>query len=200
MGIMVLSIKSMDTSKLKNFARFARQELIKNVSEKLKTVLTQESPARREKPEAVQKLEEKIKADGEEQVIEQIAYIWFNRFCALRYMDVNNYNSIRVVSPAEGQSQPEILAEAKQGQFDEKIISEATQQHSLALLNGEIPSKTPEEEVYRLLVVSVCNDLHHSMPFLFERIDDYTELLMPDDLLWENSILSHPYCDDSRSL
>ena len=106
-------------------------------------------------------------------------------------MDVNNYNSIRVVSPAEGQSQPEILAEAKQGQFDEKIISEATQENILALLNGEIPSKTPEEEVYRLLVVSVCNDLHHSMPFLFERIDDYTELLMPDDLLWENSILAH---------
>ena len=132
-----------------------------------------------------------LKKNVKEQVIEQIAYTWFNRFCALRYMDVNNYNSIRVVSPAESQSQPEILAEAKQGQFDEKIISEATQEHILALLNGQIPSDKPEEEVYRLLVVSVCNDLYYSMPFLFERIDDYTELLMPDDLLWEESILAH---------
>ena len=57
-------------------------------------------------------LEGLIKEIGKEQVIEKVAYTWFNRFCALRFMDVNRYSKIGVVSPAEGQTQPEILAEA----------------------------------------------------------------------------------------
>ena len=107
--------KKMETSKLKKFAQYARRNLIDQVSSKLVLVLAEDSAARRESTAAVSKLEEQISEHGKEQVIEKIAYIWFNRFCALRFMDVNRYTRIGVVSPAEGQFQPEILAEAKWG-------------------------------------------------------------------------------------
>jgi type II restriction/modification system DNA methylase subunit YeeA len=181
----------MDTSKLKKFAQYTRRQLMEQVTAKLKRVLAQESPARRERLEAVAKLEGQIKAHGQDQVIEQVAYTWFNRFCALRFMDVNRYNRIGVVSPAEGQFQPEILAEAKMGVVDEGSVPEQTRKQIFALLDGTAPSPEPQAEAYRLLVVAVCNDYHRIMPYLFERIDDYTELLMPDDLLSGNSILAY---------
>ncbi|MGP5564530.1 BREX-1 system adenine-specific DNA-methyltransferase PglX [Vreelandella alkaliphila] len=181
----------METSKLKKFAQFARRSLLEQVTSKLKLVLADESPARRERPQAIKKLEEAVTDKGKEQVIERVAYIWFNRFCALRFMDVNRYNRIGIVSPAEGQFQPEILADAKMGHIDEDMVSEATRQNIFALLDGKTPSQDPQGEAYRLLVVAACNYWHSAMPFLFERIDDYTELLMPDDLLSGNSILTY---------
>ncbi|WP_419625624.1 BREX-1 system adenine-specific DNA-methyltransferase PglX [Thiolapillus sp.] len=180
----------MDTAKLKKFAQYARRNLIEQVSNKLDLVLSQESPERREHPQAVKKLEEQIQSHGEEQVIEKVAYIWFNRFCALRFMDVNRYTRIGVVSPAKGQFQPEILAEAKMGHIDEGMVDESVRQQIFALLDGKTPSQDPQAEAYRLLVVAICNYWHGSMPFMFERIADFTELLMPDDLLSGNSILS----------
>ncbi|XUO82777.1 BREX-1 system adenine-specific DNA-methyltransferase PglX [Halomonas sp. KM007] len=181
----------MDTAKLKKFAQFARRSLLEQVTAKLKLVLTEESPARRERPQAIKKLEEAVTEQGKEQIIERVAYIWFNRFCALRFMDVNRYNRIGVVSPAEGQFQPEILADAKMGHIDEDMVSESTRQKIFALLDGKTPSQDPQGETYRLLVVAACNYWYSAMPFLFERIDDYTELLMPDDLLSGNSILAY---------
>lgn len=181
----------METTKLKNFAQFARRSLIEQVSNKLKLVLAEDSAARRESAEAVKKLEEQIKENDKEQVIEKVAYIWFNRLCALRFMDVNRYTRIRVVSPAEGQFQPEILAEAKMGHIDEDMVPEKTRQQIFALLEGKAPSRDPQSEAYRLLVVAACNDYHKAMPYLFERIADFTELLMPDDLLSGNSILAY---------
>ena len=114
----------METAKLKKFAQFARRSLIDQVSTKLKLVLAVDSAAWRESAEAVKKLEEQIKANDKEQVIEKVAYIWFNRFCALRFMDMNRYTRIGVVSPAEGQFQPEILAEAKIGHIDEDMVQD----------------------------------------------------------------------------
>ncbi len=111
----------METAKLKKFAQFARRSLIEQVSNKLKLVLAKDSVARRERAEAVKKLEEQIKAHDNEQVIEKVANIWFNRFCALRFMDMNRYTRTGVVSPAEGQFQLEILAEAKMGHIDEDM-------------------------------------------------------------------------------
>ena len=181
----------METSKLKKFAQFARRNLVEQVSNKLKLVLAKESVARRESAEAVIKLEEQIKAHNKEQVIEKVAYIWFNRFCALRFMDVNRYTRIGVVSPAEGQFQPEILAEAKMGHVDEDMVQDQVRQQIFALLDGKAPSRDPQGEAYRLLVVAACNFWNKAMPFLFQRIEDYTELLMPDDLLSGNSILSY---------
>lgn len=181
----------METAKLKKFAQFARRSLLEQVTAKLKLVLADESPARRERPQAIKKLEEVVTDQGKEQVIERVAYIWFNRFCALRFMDVNRYNRIGIVSPAEGQFQPEILADAKMGHIDEEMVSESTRQKIFALLDGKTPSQDPQGEAYRLLVVTACNYWYSAMPFLFERIDDYTELLMPDDLLSGNSILAY---------
>lgn len=181
----------MDTSKLKKFAQFARRTLGEQVGAKLALVLSEGSAARRESVAAVKKLEEAIKDHGKAWVTERVAYIWFNRFCALRFMDVNRYTRIGIVSPAEGQFQPEILLEAKMGHIDEEMFPTRTQQLVTDLLTGKSPSHDPQGEAYRLLVVAACNAWHQTMPFLFERIDDYTELLMPDDLLSGNSILAY---------
>ena len=181
----------MDTSKLKKFAQFARRTLQDQVKAKLAMVLAEGSAARRESSDAVKKLEGAIKQNGTDQVVERVAYTWFNRFCALRFMDVNRYTRIGVVSPAEGQFQPEILAEAKMGHMDEDMVPAKARQQIADLLAGKAPSHDPQGEAYRLLLVNVCNAWHQSMDFLFERIDDYTELLMPDDLLSGNSILAY---------
>lgn len=181
----------METAKLKKFAQFARRSLIEQVGSKLAQVLKEESSERRELPKVVAKLEAELKQKGKENLIEQVAYVWFNRFCALRFMDVNGYNRIGVLSPAEGQFQPELLAEAKAGHIDEGVVNEAAREKIFGLLNGSIKSRDGQSEAYRLLIVAVCNDYHRIMPYLFERIEDYTELLMPDDLLSGNSILAY---------
>lgn len=181
----------METAKLKKFAQFARRSLIEQVSAKLDLVLAEDSNARRESVDAIRKLGEAIKDHGKGQVIERVAYIWFNRFCALRFMDVNRYTRIGVVSPVEGQFQPEILAEAKLGHLDEEVVHEKIRQRILSLLNGKTPSRDPQGETYRLLLVAACNFWNKAMPFLFQRIDDYTELLLPDDLLSGNSIVAY---------
>jgi type II restriction/modification system DNA methylase subunit YeeA len=106
-------------------------------------------------------------------------------------MDVNRFTRIGVVSPAPGQFQPEILAEAKAGHIDEGTMPDKTRQKIFALLDGSAPSPDPQGEAYRLLVVATCNDWNKAMPFLFEKIADFTELLMPDDLLSGNSILAY---------
>ena len=181
----------MDTSKLKKFAQYARRSLRDQVGTKLALVLSAGSAARREHPQAVKRLEQAITDSGQDQVTERVAYTWFNRFCALRFMDVNRYNRIAVVSPAEGQFQPELLAEAKMGHIDQDMLAAPTRSQISQLLAGQAPSHDAQGEAYRLLVVAACNAWHQAMPFLFQRIDDYTELLMPDDLLSGNSILAY---------
>ncbi|AWM23999.1 BREX-1 system adenine-specific DNA-methyltransferase PglX [Sinorhizobium fredii] len=179
----------MDTSKLKKFAPEARRALMSQVASKLKAVLAEASAARRENPQAVKELQGQIAEHGEKQVIEQVAYTWFNRFSALRFMDVNGYNSLGIITPAEGQTRPEILAEAVAGHIDEEIPAVIRQQVA-ALLDGRAPSRDPQAEAYRLLLVAICNQWHRAMPFMFEKIADYTELLMPEDLLSADGVLS----------
>lgn len=180
----------METSKLKKFAQQARRTLMELVSSKLNLVLDPESAARREHGRAVADLETEIKSHSRDQVVEKVAYIWFNRFCALRYMDVKRFTPVGTLSPASGQTQPEILAEAKMGVMDEAMIPADVQKQVTTLLSGEVPSSNPQNEAYRLLVVAACNYYSKVMPFLFQPIAHYTELLMPDDLLSANSILA----------
>jgi len=180
----------LDTSKLKTFAQNARRDLIEQVKLKVDSVLLLDSAARRESPKAVASLEAEIKTLGVEQATENAAYTWFNRFCALRFMDVNRYNRIAIVSAIEGQSQPEILAEAKMGHIDEDDIEAVSATKVRDLLGGKLPSTDPQTEAYRTLLVASCNSLHRLMPFLFARIEDYTELLLPDDLLSDNAVLT----------
>ncbi len=179
----------MDTSKLKSFAQAARRHLMEQVAARLEYVLSSDSVEIREKEKAVKELRKQIDMASKEAVIERVAYTWFNRFCALRFMDVNGYTRIGTVSPAEGFTQPEILAEAKQGHISDEFGSEKLRQKILDLLGGRTPSSNSQQEAYRLLLVAVCNYYNTIMPFMFEKIADYTELLMPDDLISEGSIL-----------
>ena len=172
----------MDTNRLKTFAQRTRIDLMGQVARKLDAVLAPESDARREAPEAIRTLEGRIREIGRQGVIEQVAYTWFNRFTALRYMDVNGYLTPMVVSPAVDRTRPEILDQAAAGAIPDHVRAPvATRIRDL--LEGRAPSREPQVEAYRLLLVAACNDLNRVMPFLFEAIADYTELLMPNELL-----------------
>ncbi|NKK70062.1 BREX-1 system adenine-specific DNA-methyltransferase PglX [Rhizobium leguminosarum bv. viciae] len=179
----------MDTGTLKKFAQEARRVLRDQVSAKLAQVLADNSAARREAPKAVQQLAGEIGRTSRDQVIERVAYTWFNRFTALRFMDANGYTSVRVVTPANGQTRPEILSEAMAGGIGGEV-PEAVAAQVRALLDNRTPSREPQGEAYRLLLVATCNHWHAAMPFMFETIADYTELLMPEDLLSQSSILA----------
>ena len=128
------------------------------------------------------RLEEHIQRDGFEQVMDIMAYTWFNRFAAIRYMELHGYldHGYRVLSHPEGQDQPEILEHAAdvdlQGLDREKAVE--------LKLDG-----SKDEELYRLLLMAQCNALHQAMPFLFERIGDETELLLPANLLHTDSLI-----------
>ena len=177
----------MDTNRLKRFAQTARKKLLEADADKLRFAIGENSPARRGTPRAVVELEKNIREKGEAAVIDFVAYTWFNRFCALRYMDVMGYNPVRVVSPLPGHFQPEILEEAKGNSFSDEIPA-ATRMMIRDILASERPNA--QLEVYKLLLVAICNAYNKPMPFLFQPINDYTELLMPDDLLSGSSILA----------
>lgn len=180
----------MDTNALKKFAQSARNLLIDQVTARLDMVLTEGAAARREHPRAIARLE--AAANGNRaHVIEHAAYTWFNRFTALRFMDATGLTNPRVVSPADGATRPEILAEAMAGNLPDRALSEIAE-----YLNGTRPAHDGQAEAYRLLLIHACNEWHGAMPYMFERADmldraeDYTELLMPDDLLSPDSILA----------
>ena len=128
----------METGPLKKFAQNARRQLMEQVAARLELVLHIDSAELREKEAALDKLKEQIAESSKETVIERAAYIWFNRFCALRFMDVNRYTKAGAVSPAPGFSQPEILQEAKQGHIDEEL--QVDQQKVFDLLSGKATS------------------------------------------------------------
>ncbi|MNR90666.1 N-6 DNA Methylase [compost metagenome] len=180
----------MDTNALKKFAQSARNLLIDQVTARLDMVLAEGAAARREHPKAIAKLEA-VANSNRAHVIEQAAYTWFNRFTALRFMDVTGLTNPRVVSPADGATRPEILAEAMAGNLPDRARPEIAE-----YLNGTRPAHDGQAEAYRLLLIHACNEWHGSMPYMFERADmldraeDYTELLMPDDLLSPDSILA----------
>ncbi|OYR12469.1 BREX-1 system adenine-specific DNA-methyltransferase PglX [Brucella grignonensis] len=180
----------MDTNALKKFAQSARNLLIDQVTARLDMVLAEGAAARREHPKAIARLEAAANSNRA-QVIEQAAYTWFNRFIALRFMDVTGLTNPRVVSPADGATRPEILAEAMAGNLPDRARPEIAE-----YLNGTRPAHDGQAEAYRLLLIHACNEWHGAMPYMFERADmldraeDYTELLMPDDLLSPDSILA----------
>ena len=180
----------MDLSKLESFAVDARRELMRGVADKIVFALQENSPVRRQNPHAVAELEKAIKDVGEDAVIERTAYVWFNRFCALRYMDVNGYTDSGVVTPPMGGTIPGILSEARDGNFDEGLFATGTKDRVRNILTGAAREDDPNSAAYRVLFIATCNSWHSKMPFLFERLGDWTEILLPDDLLSANSILA----------
>ena len=179
----------MNTNALKKFAQEARRKLLEQVGAKLEYVLHTDTPELREKADQVQKLKESIQSSSKQQIIDKVTYTWFNRFMALRFMDANDYQpiGIRVLTPKDGFTLPELLDEAKQGHIPEELS--VKNQRIYDLLDGKIPSSNAQNEAYKDLLIGACNHLNKVFPFLFERINDYTELLLPDDLTSELSII-----------
>lgn len=188
----------METAPLKSFATWARRELITQVSARLTAVLAPASPERVENQRAVTMLERDIAAagggaKGKDAVTDKVAYTWFNRIIALRFMDANGYTGIGIVSPARGQQvgQPEILTDAKRGSIDPAVVSNKRALDTIVgLLDGTRPSPDAQGEAYTLLLAEYCRYWNRSMPFMFEREGDYTELLIPANLLAADSILT----------
>lgn len=180
----------MEFYNLKTFAQEARKTLLAQVKSSLEQAKKTDGSLHRNHPDIFNKLKEDLNKYGEKTLISKVAYFWFNRFCALRFMDLNGYTSSKVVSPEqEGSSIPGILSEAKSNYFDEEVVSAETKEKINNLLNGSIQSVNPETEVYRLLLISECNYWNKKMPFLFQAEDDYSEFLLPTDLLSSESIL-----------
>lgn len=183
----------MDTKPLERFATWARRELISVVDAQASTVLAKGSVPRTEHPDAVRRLESEIENHGRQHIIDKVAYTWFNRIIALRFMDVRGYTDAGVVSPVQGQEdgQPEILSDAKRGNLDSDVItSKRTEDAILGLIDGTRHSTDAEGEAYAILLTEYCRYWHKFMPFMFEREGDYTELLVPVNLLADGAILS----------
>lgn len=183
----------MDTKPLERFAAWARRELINAVDAQATAVLAVGSVARSERAEVIKKLEAEIARHGRQQVVDKVAYIWFNRIIALRFMDARGYTDAAVVSPARGQAhgQPEILADAKRGNLDTDVVTKSrTANAIIGLLDGTRRSTDAEGEAYALLLTEYCRFWHKPMPFMFEREGDFTELLVPANLLADDSILA----------
>ena len=184
----------MDKNAIKKFAIAARRDLIERVCQRAERfgisedkpidehavafhgqVMTQEQADQR------RKLIIKIREDGYKQIMEEAAYTWFNRFIALRFMEVNRYlpSHVRVFSDWNNEFNPEILTEALHLEIDgldmEKVF--------------ELEEANKKEELFKYLLIVQCKDLGRRLPVLFEEISDYTELLFPDNLLREGSVI-----------
>lgn len=136
------------------------------------------------------KIKEKIEylneqgSNGFDIVVEEVAYAWFNRLIAIRFLEVNRYIKTRAVSSEEGNNIPDIVTEALDVNFrnvklDEDYIKKLK-------LSGDADAT---QNLFKYMIISQCNELHDSLPFMFEKISDYTELLFPDGLLDENSFV-----------
>ena len=184
----------MDKNAIKKFAIQSRVELIKAVRQKAFEYKIEEqsdnddsnvTAGGRLLTDAEQKqrasLISQIRQKGYEQVMEEVAYTWFNRFIALRYMEVNNFlpSRVRVFSDENDKFNPEILKEAMTIELDgidkEKIY--------------DFIEKQDNENLYKYLIITQCNALGECLPGMFEKIEDYTELLFPNNLLKPGNVL-----------
>jgi hypothetical protein len=191
----------MNKSALKTFATNARKELLKKVEAKamkigvtednIKNAEIESSDAifidgkRLSKEEKSQrdKLIARINQIGFKQVMEEVAYTWFNRFTALRYMEVNEYlpTDVRVLSSSNPNSaDPDMIDQV----FELDLEIDKEYVYELKLNN-----KT--EELFKYLIIKHCNDLNRYLPFMFETIDDYTEILFPEGLLAKDTVIRH---------
>ncbi len=189
----------MNTAILKNYAPAARRDFLRAVTDRAAKVgvtassaapvevrgdiaLIAGQPFPRQAAEQRKALDYLIQRNGFQAVMEQAAYTWFNRFMAIRFMELHAYLShgYRVLSNANGSSIPEIMEHA-----EEVTLPDVSRERVIELkLDG-----TKDEELYKLLLLGQCRALHNAMPFLFEAIDDVTELLLPDLLLATDSVI-----------
>ena len=184
----------MDKNAIKNYAVWARRELISRVTQKaLQYGITKEEilPADESSINGVvlstqekqqrQALISKINEEGFEQVMEEAAYTWFNRFIALRFMEVNGYlpSHVRVFTDDENNFKPQILTEAINLELDGLNMDKV---YALKDANDD-------DALFKYLIITQCNALNSILPGMFQKIDDYTELLFLDNLLREGSVV-----------
>ena len=180
----------MDSNKIKNLAFGARDALRAEVAARIDSVLESGSPERLDLPEKVRRLEATIDDKGMYAVVESTAYTWFNRLCALRFMDAKGYTPVPVVTPRPGATQPAILADASQGVFDpdfgfSRLVRDRVQS---VLAGGSGSGANRTEAAYGELLVAVCDRYAAAMPYLFGEAAA-SSLVMPQGLLAEGSIL-----------
>lgn len=190
----------MNKNAIQKFAIWARNDLIAQVSQRAYQygidesgfgdasadivngrLLTAEEKSQR------QELIKKIKGKGYKQVMEKVAYTWFNRFIALRFMEVNNYlpSHIRVFSDASGAFKPEILNDVLHLDLpglDSGKVAEYIESNDTAAL-------------YRYLLLTQCNALNSALPVMFEQMGSYTEMLLPNNILRQDGVLGHMVSD-----
>lgn len=184
----------MNKNAIKKFATEARRELISRVSQRaLKYGISDKevgnpnddsvgghllsSTEKKQRTALIAQIKEK----GYEQVMEEVAYTWFNRFSALRFMEVNGYlpSHVRVFTDEENNFKPQIISEAIHLELDgldmEKVYA--------------YKEANDNDELYKYLLITQCNALNSVLPGMFQKIADYTELLFPDNLLREGSVI-----------
>jgi type II restriction/modification system DNA methylase subunit YeeA len=184
-----------NTAALKTFAPAMRRQLLEAVGRKLDLLLHSQTPDTLSTyAKQIAELREQ-EAENREQLLERVAYTWFNRLCALRYLDAKGWHPFgcKVLMPAaEGETQPELLKLMRAGSLPAELKAHTNEGRLHGLLDGQIPpaiaGADPQGEVYRELVLASCRSYHQLLPELFEGLDDASELLIPDDLLSEGSI------------
>ena len=184
----------MDKNAIKKYAVWARVELISRVAQKAQQYGIMETEMvdagadsvngkvlSAEEMQQRRALIAQINEKGYQQVMEEVAYTWFNRFSALRFMEVNGYlpSHVRVFTDENNAFKPQILAEALHLELDkldkDKVYT--------------LKETEQTEELYKYLLIVQCNALNSILPGMFQTIADYTELLLPDNLLREGSVI-----------
>ena len=185
----------MDKNSIKKFAVWARTELITRVSQRAIKYEIDENGYGEYDADAVngrvmsaeektqrKALIDRIRKKGYHQVMEEVAYTWFNRFSALRFMEVNGYlpSRTRVFTDENNNFKPQIITDAIDLTIDGLDMEKVYELKDDA---------KKEEELYKYLLITQCNALNPILPGMFQKISDYTELLFPDNLLRENSVI-----------
>lgn len=185
----------MNKNAIKNYAVWARTELMKQVAQKAYEYDVTESSLpgyntdnvngrllTGDEKKQLNELITEVKKNGYDHVIEEVAYTWFNRFIALRYMEVNNYlpQRVRVFTNDNNEFKPDLLTDAIHVELDgldkQKVF--------------DYIEENKQEELYKYLLLTLCNDMNQYLPDMFTSIKDYKTLLFPDNLLKEDSVLA----------
>ena len=194
----------MNKNAIKNFAVSARILLIQAVTQKAfeyevtedgkndpsQAAVNGQSLTPSEQSQRAQLIAQ-IQAKGFASTMEEAAYTWFNRFIALRFMEVNNYlpSHTRIFSDEDGNFKPEVLTDAVNLEIDgldKELVLELLEQQK-------------NEQLYQYIIITQCNALNEGLPEMFERIGGWTELLFPKNLLREDSVIAHMVKDIPES-
>ena len=215
----------MNKTAIKNFAIWARNKLIADVSYDARLIgITEDGIAKplpqsfggtqffdigtaepysisdeavRQRDKLIEVIQQKEKdtdyKTAYQYVIEEVAYTWFNRLIAIRFMEVNDYlpSHIRVLSSESGKLEPDLVTTP----FDAELPFTAEEEAQIFQLKQD----NKQDEVFRILFLKQCNALNEGLPEMFERIGGWTELLFPKNLLREDSVIAHMVKDIPES-